>query len=255
LICREYPTRGRDIANKKFPVRLSGGGRERLSELTSKGKGKTKTILKVRILLKADQGEAGEGWADEEICRALDTNVTMVARVREKLVTEGLDAVLARKKRETPPPSTADHAGVLEAAGRPRSLDDPLVGGAAGRRTQDCRERALQYGRSSAKKKDIKPHLKEHWVIPPKANAGFVAQWRTCWRSTPTRTTRTDRSCAWTRPQNNSSQKRESRFPFNPGERHVTTTNTSATARPACSCCLPRSKDGATSQSPSERRA
>jgi hypothetical protein len=27
----------------------------------------------------------------------------MVSRVREKLVTEGLDAVLTRKKRETPP--------------------------------------------------------------------------------------------------------------------------------------------------------
>ena len=60
-------------------------------------------ILKARILLKADQGEAGERWSDEEICRALDTNVGMVARVREKLVTEGLDAVFARKKRETPP--------------------------------------------------------------------------------------------------------------------------------------------------------
>jgi transposase len=42
--------------------------------------------LKPRILIKADQGEAGEGWADEEIARALDTNVTMVARVREMLV-------------------------------------------------------------------------------------------------------------------------------------------------------------------------
>ena len=38
-----------------------------------------------------------------QICRALDTNIAMVARVRETLVTEGLDAVLTRKKRETPP--------------------------------------------------------------------------------------------------------------------------------------------------------
>jgi len=37
------------------------------------------------------------------VCHALDTNVTMMARVREKLVTEGLDAVLTRKKRDTPP--------------------------------------------------------------------------------------------------------------------------------------------------------
>jgi hypothetical protein len=29
--------------------------------------------MKARILLKADQAKAGGGWADEEICRALDT--------------------------------------------------------------------------------------------------------------------------------------------------------------------------------------
>jgi hypothetical protein len=91
------------MANKKFIVKLSGEERKRLNALISKGKASAKIILKARILLKADQGEAGEGWSDEEICRALDTNVGMVARVREKLVREGLDAVFARKKRETPP--------------------------------------------------------------------------------------------------------------------------------------------------------
>jgi Homeodomain-like domain len=91
------------MANKKFVVKLSGEERTRLNEMISKGKASAKIILKARILLKADQGEAGEGWSDEQICSALDTNVTMVARVREKLVTEGFDAVFARKKRETPP--------------------------------------------------------------------------------------------------------------------------------------------------------
>ena len=91
------------MANKKYVVKLSAEERVRLGDLISKGKASAKTILKARILLKADKSEAGEGWADEDICRALDTNVTMVARVREKLVSEGLDAVLARKKRETPP--------------------------------------------------------------------------------------------------------------------------------------------------------
>ena len=91
------------MANKKFVVKLSGEERGQLREVISKGKSKAKTILKARILLKADQGKRGEGWADEEICRALDTNVTMVARVREKLVTEGIDGVLSRKKRDTPP--------------------------------------------------------------------------------------------------------------------------------------------------------
>ena len=91
------------MANKKYVVKLSAEERARLGDLISKGKASAKVILKARILLKADKSEAGEGWADEDICTALDTNVSMVARVRETLVTEGLDAVLTRKKRETPP--------------------------------------------------------------------------------------------------------------------------------------------------------
>lgn len=91
------------MANKKFVVKLAAGERARLVDLVSKGKAAAKTILKARILLKADQGETGEGWSDEAICKALDTNVTMVERVRAKLVEDGLDAVLTRKKRATPP--------------------------------------------------------------------------------------------------------------------------------------------------------
>lgn len=91
------------MAAKKYIVELDAGERERLDGLISKGKAPAKTILKARILLKADVGEGGPGWLDAEIVEALDTNLTMVMRVREKLVTEGLDAVLTRKKRETPP--------------------------------------------------------------------------------------------------------------------------------------------------------
>ena len=91
------------MANKKFIVKLTGEERAQLTGLISKGKAAAKTILKARILLKADQGEAGENWKDEEICEALDTNVSMVTRVRETFVNQGLEAVLSRKQRETPP--------------------------------------------------------------------------------------------------------------------------------------------------------
>jgi len=91
------------MAAKKFIVELTNHERARLRGLISNGKSSAKVILKARILLKADQAEGGPGWLDAEIVEALDTNLTMVSRVREKLVTEGLDAVLTRKKRETPP--------------------------------------------------------------------------------------------------------------------------------------------------------
>jgi hypothetical protein len=91
------------MSAKKYIVERDADERERLNALVSKGKAPAKTILKARILLKADQGEAGPAWLDARIVEALDTNLTMVMRVREKLMSEGLDAVLTRKKRETPP--------------------------------------------------------------------------------------------------------------------------------------------------------
>ena len=91
------------MAAKKFIVELDAAERERLNALISKGNAPAKTILKARILLKADIADGGSGWLDAAIVEALDTNPTMVSRVREQLVTEGLDAVLTRKKRETPP--------------------------------------------------------------------------------------------------------------------------------------------------------
>jgi hypothetical protein len=91
------------MAAKKFIVELDTQERARLNALISKGKATAKMILKARILLKADQAEGGACWLDAQIVEALDTNLTMVSRVRETFVTKGIDAVLTRKKRETPP--------------------------------------------------------------------------------------------------------------------------------------------------------
>ena len=72
------------MANKKFFVELDAAERARLTALISKGKSSAKSLLKARILLKADHGEGGEAWPDEKICEALDTNVSMVTRVRAR---------------------------------------------------------------------------------------------------------------------------------------------------------------------------
>ena len=91
------------MAAKKFIVELDAQERVRLTGLISKGKAGAKAILKARILLKADSAADGPRWLDAQIVEALDTNMSMVSRVRETFVTQGLDAVLTRKKRETPP--------------------------------------------------------------------------------------------------------------------------------------------------------
>ena len=94
---------GKDIAVKKYVVRLSADEREQLQALVRKGRSQAKRLLKARILLKADVSEAGEGWSDSRIIKALDTSESMVFRVRKQLVEEGLEAVLNRKRRTTPP--------------------------------------------------------------------------------------------------------------------------------------------------------
>ena len=78
----------KEISVKKYVVRLSGEERERLEALIRKGKSPAQRLLKARILLKADVSEAGAGWSDSRIIKALDTSVSMVYRVRKQLVEE-----------------------------------------------------------------------------------------------------------------------------------------------------------------------
>src|SRR5579864_8373485 len=93
---------GKEIAVKKYVVRLSSEERQQLEMLIRKGKGPARRLLKARILLKADVSEAGEGWSDSRIIAALDTSASMVYRVRKQLVEEGFEAVLSRKQCKTP---------------------------------------------------------------------------------------------------------------------------------------------------------
>ena len=87
----------KEIAVKKYVVKLSDAERERLDTLIHMGKHPARQLMKARILLKADASEAGEGWSDSRIATALDTSVATVSRTRQQLVEEGFEAVLTRK--------------------------------------------------------------------------------------------------------------------------------------------------------------
>jgi transposase len=82
---------------KKYIVRLSEGERGVLNALIDKGKHPARKLLKARILLKADASAAGPGWADAAIAAALDTSIDTVAKTRQQLVEDGLEAALTRK--------------------------------------------------------------------------------------------------------------------------------------------------------------
>jgi transposase len=88
---------GKEIAVKKYVVRLSAEERGQLDALIHKGKRSAQLLTKARILLKADVSDAGEGWSDSRIAAALDTSIATVERTRRQLVEEGFEAVLARK--------------------------------------------------------------------------------------------------------------------------------------------------------------
>lgn len=88
---------------KRYVVKLTKEEKSRLKEETSKGKSPAIRQLKARILMKADASRGGSGWNDTQISEALGTYPVMCARVRQQFVEEGLDKVLSRKKRETPP--------------------------------------------------------------------------------------------------------------------------------------------------------
>ena len=66
---------GKEIAVKKYVVRLSAEERAQLDELIRKGKRSAQLLTKARILLKADVSERGEGWSDSRIAAALDTSI------------------------------------------------------------------------------------------------------------------------------------------------------------------------------------
>jgi len=92
----------KEIAVKKYVVKLSEAERSLLQALINKGKSPAKRLLKARILLKADASQQGESWSDGRIIEALDTNMSMVTRVRQRFVEEGLEAALSRKQRASP---------------------------------------------------------------------------------------------------------------------------------------------------------
>ena len=79
---------------KKYVVDLNEQEKERLEDLTTKGKSGARKIRRARILLLAE-----EGYIDEEIARALGAAVTTVERIRKRLVEEGLEAALSERPR------------------------------------------------------------------------------------------------------------------------------------------------------------
>jgi transposase len=88
--------------NKKYVVRLTSEERTKLRRLVSVGKAAARKIIHARILLQADQGPGGPAWTDEHIASGLTVHPRTIAGVRQRLVEQGLEAALNRKKQQRP---------------------------------------------------------------------------------------------------------------------------------------------------------
>jgi transposase len=86
---------------KKYIVRLAEEERKLLWDIVKKLKGTSQKVRRANILVKADTD--GPNWPDAKIAEALSCRIRTIENVRRRFVTEGLDAVLNRKKRKTPP--------------------------------------------------------------------------------------------------------------------------------------------------------
>ena len=88
---------------KKYRVKLSQEQRQQLDQQVKTGQGPARQLMHARILLKADGGEQGPGWSDEQIQEALEVSVPTIERVRRRFVEDGLSDAIARRPQPERP--------------------------------------------------------------------------------------------------------------------------------------------------------
>ncbi len=86
----------------KYTIELSEADRKTLQAIVTKVKSPAKAILRANILLASDKGNK-KHLTVAEIANIYHTTATTVQNVRTSFATNGLDATINRKKRETPP--------------------------------------------------------------------------------------------------------------------------------------------------------
>jgi hypothetical protein len=87
---------------KKYIVRLQAVERSMLEQLVRIGKAAAYRIRHANILLAVDQSDEGPKMKDIEAARAFNASVRSIEALRKRLVEEGLDAALDRKKQARP---------------------------------------------------------------------------------------------------------------------------------------------------------
>ena len=88
--------------NKRYVVKLDKDERKELAQLVKKERIAAKKRTHAQVLLLADAGKHGPRWKDEAIANACQVTVQTVENIRKRLVLEGLEAALNRKRQVRP---------------------------------------------------------------------------------------------------------------------------------------------------------
>ena len=78
----------------KRVVCLTAEDRQRCESVVRSGAAHARTILHAHVLLKADAGAEGPGWADAAISDAFGVSTVTVSQIRKAMVEQGLEAAL-----------------------------------------------------------------------------------------------------------------------------------------------------------------
>lgn len=110
----------------KYRVTLTAEERAELEQLVSCGKAAARKLAHARILLLADDSR-GDECPDEQIVAALGTSLRTVSRVRQQLVTAGVEVAILRR-RQPPRPDKIKIKGDVEQRLIQLACSDPPTG-------------------------------------------------------------------------------------------------------------------------------
>jgi len=115
------------MANKRYVVELAAEERDHLHALLKQKGVIGKKRMRAEILLKVDEGEWGPCWTHARVAEFVEVHVNTITCIVRKLVEDGFEAAITRKKHRRP---GRDHviAGKVEETLLALATGDPPQG-------------------------------------------------------------------------------------------------------------------------------
>jgi hypothetical protein len=166
---------------KQYHVSLTPAQRAAAQTVLDRGTAAALTHRHARILLEADAAVRRRVRSDAQVAALCGVSPRTVARVRERFARDGFAVALHGPtpprigSQALPRAGGAPHRpGLYRATGGSGPLERAAAGRAGGR-AGGAATRQPRTGAHHAQKNRLKPWRVRRWLIPPQANAAFVA--------------------------------------------------------------------------------